>query len=107
MQHYGCEEKALDAILRGDVADLLSVLSERQAISIAQWARGIKYGVKPEDFLATDESARIYQMIISKIAGCAHTDYARLKIGTLFPTSSPDIVNENRELSKSAIKAAQ
>lgn len=93
--------------MKGDVADLMNVLSERQALSLAKWARGIRYGVKPDDLLATDEAARIYQTIIERIASYAHTDYARLKIGTIFPSSSQGLINENRSVAASAIEAAK
>lgn len=108
VEHYGNEEDALDAILGGDVAGLLSVvkMSERQAVSLAQRARGLKYGVTPADFLVTEEAVRIYRALVEQMAGCAHTDYARLKIGTLFPSSCRDLVEENRALSHSAIESA-
>ena len=85
MEHYGDEEKALQAVLNGDVAGLCKALSERQALSLVQYARGMKYGVSPDEFLATDEAVKIYSMLISRMAGFAHTEYARLKIATLFP----------------------
>jgi DNA mismatch repair protein MutS2 len=107
MQHYGCEESALDALLRGDVSDLINVLSERQASSLAKWARGVKYGANPDDFLATDEALRIYEEILSRISSHAHTDYARLKLRTIFPTSSPELIKENRAISESALAAAK
>lgn len=107
IEHYGSEGDALDAISRGDVAGLVHVVSERQALALAQWAIGTKYGQKPGDFLATDEAASIYQSIISRIAGYAHTDYARLKVGTLFPSSSPALIDENRKWALAAIEAAK
>lgn len=107
IEHYGSEDDALDAVLRGDVAGLIHVVSERQALSLAQWAVGMKYGQKPGDFLATDEAASIYRSLISRIAGYAHTEYARLKVGTLFPSSSPAIIDENRRRALAAIDAAE
>ncbi len=107
IEHYGSEDDALDAVLRGDVAGLMQVVSERQALSLAQWAVGTKYGQKPGDFLATDEAASIHQSIISRIAGYAHTEHARLKVGTLFPSSSPALIDENRRMAKTAIECAK
>jgi hypothetical protein len=49
IDHFGSEKAALDAVRRGNVADLLEVVSERQAISLVQWMRGMKYGAEPED----------------------------------------------------------
>jgi DNA mismatch repair protein MutS2 len=107
MEHYGSEEEALDAVLRGDVVGLMQVVSERQALYLAKWAAGIRHGQKPDDFLATDEAAAIYQSLISKIASYAHTDYARLRIGTLFPSSSPTLIDGNRRMAKAAIAGAK
>ena len=89
MEHYGDEEKALHAVSSGDVASLTNALSERQALTLIQYSRGLKYDVKPDDFLATDEVVKAYQMLVSRISGYAHTEYARLKIGTIFPSSCP------------------
>lgn len=107
IEHYGSEGDALDAVLRGDVAGLVQVVSERQALSLAQWAVGVRYGQKPGDFLATDEAASIYQSLISRIASYAHTEYARLKVGTLFPSSSPALIDENRRRALAAIDAVE
>lgn len=107
MEHYGSEECALEAVLSGDAASLMSVLSERQALSLAQWSKGVKFSAKPEGFLATDEAKRIYQMIISRIENYAHTDYARLKINTIFPSSSADLIRENRGVAENALTATK
>ncbi len=107
MKHYGSEECALEAVLKGDVLDLMSVLSERQALSLACFTRGAKFGVKPEGFLATDEAKRIYQMIVSRIESYTHTDYARLKIATIFPSPCLDLIKENRAMAESALAATK
>ncbi len=96
LEHCGSEEKAMDVILAGDVEELLKVVSERQALSLAQWAKGVKHDAGPDGFLATDEAVKIYEALLSRIRSYAHTDYARLKIGTLYPTSSKGLLEENR-----------
>ena len=88
------------------MAGLCRALSERQALLLVQHA-GLKYAVTPEQFLATDEAARIQQAIISRLAGYAHTEYARLKIGTLFASSSAQLLAENRKIALAAAEAAQ
>ena len=103
IDRFGSEEAALEAILKGDVASLLDVVSERQALSMVQRTKGRKYGAEPESFLATEESNRIYQNLISKMALCARTEYARLKIGTLFPSSSMELIRENQKLAKESM----
>ena len=107
LEQYGDEEKALQAVLNADVAGLCRALSERQALLLVQHARGLKYAVKPEQFLATDEAARIQQTLISHLASYAHTEYARLKIGTLFASSSAQLLAENRKTAQTAALAAE
>lgn len=103
VDRFESEEAAIEAILQGDVASLLDVVSERHALSLVQWATGKKYGAEPGSFLATEESERIYQILISKMAAYAHTEYARLKIGALFPSSSMELIMENRKLAEESM----
>ncbi len=107
VEHYGDEGAALGAVLKGDIASLMHVLSERQALSLVKWAAGIKYGQNPDQFLSTDEAAAIYQSLVSRIAGYAHTDYSRLRVATLFPSSSPELITTNRKMASDAINAAR
>ena len=107
LENYGSEEQALDAILKGDVVGLCRVLSERQAFSLVQSAKGLKYGCTSDDFLATDEVLKIYKMLISRMASFARTEHARLKICTLFPSSSRDHLMENRRIAEIALKNAK
>jgi DNA mismatch repair protein MutS2 len=106
--HYGDEEKALEALLAGDVGGLMGMggVSQRQAASLVQKARGAKCGVSPADFLATDESVRIYESLMELLAKSAHTEYARQKLTTFFPTASLEMIEENRRFSESAIGSA-
>ncbi|MDD4447223.1 MAG: DNA mismatch repair protein MutS [Methanothrix sp.] len=107
LEQYGDEEKALQAVLNADVAGLCRVLSERQALFLVSHARGLKYAVTPEQFLATDEATKIQQALITHLASYAHTEYARLKIGTLFASSSAQLQAENRKTALAAVLAAQ
>ena len=106
--HYGDEDSALAALLEGDVAGLLTMrgMSERQATALVQRARGAKLGVSPADFLATDEAVRIYQSIMDLLARSAHTEYARQKLSTLFPSSCREMIEENRTFAESAVSSA-
>ncbi len=94
-------------MMEGDVPGLCRVLSERQALQLVQYARARKFNVSPEEFLATDEAVRIYSQLISRLAGFAHTDYARLKIGILFPSSSRELIEENRNAAARSLQMAQ
>jgi hypothetical protein len=107
VEQYGDEEKALQAVLNADVAGLCRALSERQALSMVSHARGLRYAVTPEQFLATDEATKIQLALISHLASYAHTEYARLKIGTLFASSSAQLLAENRKIALAAVQAAQ
>lgn len=103
LAHFGSEERAARAISRGDVAGLARATSERQALAIVQWARAAQYGAEPDEFLATDEALRICEDLKRKLASHAHTEYARLKAGTLFPSSCQELIEENRKLSRVAM----
>ncbi len=72
-----------------------------------QHARARQFDVSRDEFLATDEAVRIYSLIISRLAEFAHTDYARLKIGTLFPSSSRELIEENRIVASRSLQAAR
>ncbi|MDM7933934.1 MAG: DNA mismatch repair protein MutS [Methanothrix sp.] len=106
-EHYGGEERALEAILQADLVGLSKVLGERQAILLVQNARGMRYGASPDLFLATDEALRVYRMLISRLVSYAHTDYARYRISALFPSSSPELLAENQSYTRDAIERAR
>jgi DNA mismatch repair protein MutS2 len=107
VEQYGSEEKALNIILDEDITALCEILSVKQALSLAKWAQGFKHNTIPGDFLATEEVDRLYQMIISKIEAYSHTEYARFKIATLFPSSSRELIDRNRKLVKTSVTNAQ
>lgn len=107
IDRFGSEEAAVEVILRGDAASLLDVVSERHALSLVKWAMGRRYRAEPESFLATEESNRIYQDLISKMAAYSHTEYARFKIGTIFPSSSMELIMENRKLAEESMNWAR
>ncbi len=105
--HYGDEDQALDAILKSDVAGLMRLkMSQRQAIGLVQRALGLRYEVSPENFLATNEAIRIYKSLMEKMTGFANTEYARLKMGTFFPSSCVDLIEENQKTAEFAIRSA-
>lgn len=107
--HYKDEDSALEALLEGDVAGLMGVrgMSLRKATSLVQRAKGGVCGVSPSDFLATEEAVRIYESLMEMLAGSAHTDYARMKLSTFFPSSSLEMIDENRGFAESAIRSAE
>jgi DNA mismatch repair protein MutS2 len=101
--HFGSEELAIEAISRGDIAGLARATSERQALSLVQWAQAAQYGVEPDQFLATEEARHICEELKRKLASYTHTEYARLRVSTLFPASCQELIDENRRLSKVAM----
>jgi len=107
IEQYGDEEKALQAVLVGDIAGLTRALSERQALLLVQHGRAYQYGVRPDQFAATDEAVRIAHMLTCRIADYAHTEYARLKIGTLFASACPKLIAENRKMAMQARQVAE
>jgi len=107
IERYGNEENALKVILHGDIASLADTLSKRQALFMAKWAEGYKYNSNPDDFLATEKAIEIYEKIIVKMGDYAHTEYARFKIATLFPSSSRELIEKNRMLAGPSIAKAR
>ncbi|MCJ7445426.1 MAG: DNA mismatch repair protein MutS [Methanotrichaceae archaeon] len=107
VEHFGSEDDALKIILQGDVASLRNILNEKQALFLIQWMQGSKYNSNPSNFLANEEAIRIYEKIISKMREYAHTEYARLKIGTIFPSSSRELIEENRKIAEPSIAYAK
>jgi hypothetical protein len=107
--HYGGEGAALKALLEGDVAGLAGMrgMSLRQATALVQRAKGAVYGVSPSDFLSTEEAVRIYESLMEMLVGSAHTDYARMKLSTFFPSSSREMIDENRRFAQSARLCAE
>lgn len=103
LAHFGSEKSAVEAISNGDVAGLARATSERQALHLVQWARRAKHGAVPDKFLATEEAGRICEYLKRRLASYAHTEYARLKVGTLFPSSCQGLIEENRRLSQVAM----
>lgn len=107
IEQYGDEEKALQAVMDPDLAGLCRTLSERQALLLVRNARALLYGVSPDQFLATDEAKRVFESLISRLSGYAHTEFARQKMGTLFACASTKIIDENRRTALAARAAAE
>lgn len=103
ISHFGSEEMALRAIADEDLEGLRAAIGERQAIATVRAARGLRYRISPESFLATDEAEKIYGTILNRIAEHANTAYARMRIATLFPSGSPELINEMRSISLRAV----
>jgi hypothetical protein len=107
IQHFGSEDSALQAVMNGEMFSLTRALSEGQAISLAKWAIAAKYGVGPGDFLATDEATEVYKGLLDEIAGYACTSYGKLKVNTLFPSSSENMIEDCRKRTTVSISVAQ
>ncbi|MCQ8903712.1 MAG: DNA mismatch repair protein MutS [Methanothrix sp.] len=99
VSHFGSEEMALRAVANEDMEDLRAAIGERQAIATVRAARGLRYRASPESFLATDEAEGIYRAVLNRIAEHANTAYARMRIATLFPSGSPELINDMRSIS--------
>lgn len=90
IEHFGSENKALDAILNGDIATLSEIegMTERSAISLVLEAFAANEGFSIRDFLKTGETYEIYKNIMALISDCAHTDHAKSKLQLYFPYPS-------------------
>ncbi|MBP7071648.1 MAG: DNA mismatch repair protein MutS [Methanothrix sp.] len=107
IEQYGDEQKAIEAILAGDLSGLTLALSERQALLLVQHGRCLRHSISPDQFLATEEAARVQEKLIELLSGYAHTDFARQKIMTLFASGCLQIIEENRSLALAAAAAAK
>ena len=104
---YGDEEKAMQAVMAGDVSGLAVAVSQRQALLLVRHGRCLRHSLSPDQFLATDEAARMQEKLTALLSEYAHTDFARQKILTLFASGCPQIIEENRVLAMAARAAAE
>ena len=104
---YGDEEKAMQAVMAGDVSGLAVAVSQRQALLLVRHGRCLRHSLSPDQFLATDEAARMQEKLTALLSEYAHTDFARQKILTLFASGCPQIIEENRVLAVAARAAAR
>ncbi len=90
IEHFGSEKKALEAIIKGDIAGISEIegMTEKSAISLVLEASSANEGFSIRDFLKTGETYEIYKKIISLISESAHTDHARNKLQLYFPFPS-------------------
>lgn len=103
VSHFGSEETALRAIEDEDMEDLKAAIGERQAVATVRAAKGLRYGVSPDSFLATGEAGRIYRAILNRISEHANTAYASMRIASLFPSGSPELIKDTRSISLRAV----
>ena len=98
IEHFGTEDKALQAIYDGDVASLAEVsgISHNFALSLARDARSRIEGCSISDFLKTKEALDLYSRILELIKSCSHTTHARDKLNLFYPlpSSRMDLVKE-------------
>ena len=104
---YGDEEKAMQAVMAGDISGLAMAVSQRQALLLVRNGRCLRHSIALDQFLATNEAARMQEKLASLLSGYAHTDFARQKILTLFASGCPRIIEENRILALAARAAAE
>ncbi|MCD1295799.1 DNA mismatch repair protein [Methanocella sp. CWC-04] len=90
ISHFGSEQKALEVLIKRDVASLAEVpgISEKYAISIIHEMISSEEGVSPDDFLKTNEAMNVYERLIGLIRSYSHTTYSRSKLSTYFPYPS-------------------
>ena len=107
IEQYGDEQRAVEAVLAGDLSGLTVAVSERQALLLIRHGRCLRHSIVPDQFLATEEAARVHEKLIELLSGYAHTDFARQKIMTLFASGCPQIIEENRSLARAAAAEAE
>ncbi|MCX9014314.1 MAG: helix-hairpin-helix domain-containing protein, partial [Candidatus Methanoperedens sp.] len=89
-EHFGSEKQALDAVINGEIAALCEVegMTEKSAISLIQEAHAANEGVGIRDFLKTTEAYGIYERLMDRMSGFAHTGYAKTKLRLYIPYPS-------------------
>ena len=107
IEQYGDEQRAVEAVLAGDLSGLAVAVSERQALLLIRHGRCLRHSTAPDQFLATEEAARVQEKLIDLLSGYAHTDFARQKIMTLFASGCPQIIEENGSLARAAAAEAE
>ena len=107
IEQYGDEQRAVEAVLAGDLSGLTVAVSERQALLLIRHGRCLRHSTAPDQFLATEEAARVQEKLIDLLSGYAHTDFARQKIMTLFASGCPQIIEENGSLARAAAAEAE
>lgn len=87
IEHFGSEDKAIEAMLNGDLAGIAEIegMTERSAISLVLDAIAANDGSGIRDFLKTGETFEIYKNIMALLSDCACTDYAKSKLQLYFP----------------------
>jgi hypothetical protein len=90
IEHFGSENKAIEAIIKGDIAGIAEIegMTEKSSISLVLEAVAANEGFNIRDFLKTGETHEIYKKIMARISDCAHTDYTRSKLQLYFPYPS-------------------
>ncbi|MGQ4834077.1 MAG: MutS-related protein [Candidatus Asgardarchaeia archaeon] len=90
ISHFGTEEKAINEILNGNVAEIASIpgIGYRKAVNIVKKAFEIQYNLHINDILASSDVRDIYNKILSLIKEFAKTDYTRGKLDVIFPLST-------------------
>ncbi|NPE29252.1 endonuclease MutS2 [Methanococcoides sp. SA1] len=100
-EHFGGEERAMDAILSGDIASISEVegVGQRYAISLVHEVRAQFEGVSMEDFLKTKEASDIYERLLDIIKQFAHTRYAKDKLHVYipYPASKKALIEDIRK----------
>ena len=107
IEQYGDEQRAVEAVLAGDLSGLALAVSERQALLLIRHGRCLRHSTAPDQFLATEEAARVQEKLIDLLSGYAHTDFAQQKIMTLFASGCPQIIEENGSLARAAAAEAE
>lgn len=100
-EHFGGEDRAMDAILSGDIASISEVegVGQRYAISLVHEVRAQFEGVSMEDFLKTKEASDIYERLLDIIKQFTHTRYAKDKLHVYipYPASKKALIEDIRK----------
>lgn len=86
VEYFGSEEKALEALLRGQVASVAeAVSSTRRAVRLVQQARGALGGYDPGEVVGTADAARLFEAVARLLAGYIASAPGRDLVSSLAP----------------------
>jgi hypothetical protein len=86
IEHYGSEEKALEALSKLDFHGLVSALPPQKALEIAREVYSHVNRFRYLVLLMTPEARAIYHEILDTLKEYAHTRYGKLRLGLFYPT---------------------
>ena len=99
--HFGSEDKAINAIIDGDIAEIARIdgVGQKFAVKIVQEASIGEEDEAALEFLKTNEAKELYNKLLNLIKTFAPSNYSKEKVGIYFPypATYKNNIERNRE----------